>query len=253
MFDNSSPDLIGQPRNRVFDQLIAYFKQQIGTGHLQPGDRLLGERELASVLGVSRATLRETLRTLDVLGMLKIIPGQGSFVANPSIKSLASFFELMLSLRPSLSEDIMELRQLLECEAVRIATIRATPTEMATLKHLLDIMPLHLESENFGAISDLEFHETIIKSTHNDIIIFIYDSIEGLLKQTHIERRNRLFQIKESRNNILRVHFDIYAAMVAKNSDEAANKMREHFYFTNELLSNVNKPDFIKLTGTGDK
>jgi len=244
--DNIPPDLVGQPRNRVFDQLIEYFKQQLGKGHLQPGDRLLGERELASALNVSRSTLREALRTLDVLGMLKIIPGHGSFVANPSIESLASFFELMLSLRPSLSEDVMELRQLLECEAVRIATTRATPTEMATLKHMLDRMPLNLESENFGAVSDLEFHTTIIKATHNDIIIFIYDSIEGLLKQTHIERRTRLFQIKESRNSILKVHFDIYAAMMKKDPDEAAGKMREHFFLTNKLLADVNKQDFIK-------
>ena len=246
MTDNIVADLVGQPRSRVFDQLIEYFKQQLGTGHLQPGDRLLGERELASALGVSRATLREALRTLDVLGMLKIIPGQGSFVGNPSIKSLASFFELMLSLRPSLSEDVMELRQLLECEAVRIATTRSTPAEMATLKYMLDRMPLNLESENFGSVSDLEFHKTIIKATHNDIIIFIYDSIEGLLKQTHIERRARLFQIKESRDNLLKVHFEIYAAMMEKDSDKAAGRMREHFYFTNELLANINKQDIVK-------
>ena len=247
--DNIYPDLTGQPRSRVFDQLIEYFKQQLGTGHLQAGDRLLGERELASVLGVSRATLREALRTLDVLGMLKIIPGQGSFVANPSIESLASFFELMLSFRPSLSEDVMELRQLLECEAVRIATIRSTPTEMATLKYMLDRMPLNLKSENFGATSDLEFHKTIIRATHNNIIIFIYDSIEGLLKQTHIERRNRLFQIKESRDNLLKVHLDIYTAMMEKDTDEAASKMREHFRFTNELLADVNRKDFAEPDG----
>ena len=232
--DTSTP--LAPARVRVFDEIIQYFKEAMGSGTLKPGDRLLAERELSSRLGVSRGSLREALRTLEMFGLISSVPGQGSYIVPPSFRALASFFELMLSLRPSISENILEVRMLLECEAVRLATVRATPDEMAHIKSILDRMPPSLEGPDFGAQSDFEFHTAVMMATHNDILIFVYETIEGLLKRSHYERRTSLFNITGIRDSLVKYHLEVYEAMAESDPDAAAERMRAHFRFTNRLI-----------------
>ena len=224
------------PKSRVFDEIIQHFKDAIAEGSLKSGDRLLSERELSARLGVSRGSLREALKTLSMFGVISSEPGRGAHVMSPGFKSLSSFFELMLTLKPAVSENILEVRMILECEAVRIATTRATPEEMGDIKNTLDRMPLGLNGPDFGAKSDFEFHNAIMKATHNDILIFIYQAIEGLLKRSHYERRISLFEIEGIRDELVARHYEVYHAMAARDAEKACACMRKHFEFTNALL-----------------
>ena len=228
------------PKKRVFDEIIQHFKDAIAVGNLKSGDRLLSERELSSRLGVSRGSLREALKTLSMFGVISSEPGRGSYVMSPGFKSLSSFFELMLALKPAVSENILEVRMILECEAVRIATVRATPEEIAHIKYILDRMPLSLDGPDFGAESDFEFHNAIVKATHNDILVFIYEAIEGLLKRSHHERRTSLFKIEGIRTELVAYHLEVYKAIAERNTEKACESMRKHFEFTNRLLERQN-------------
>ncbi len=232
---NRSP--LAPSQTRIFDKIISFFKEIMEAGELMPGDRLLSERELSSRLGVSRASLREALRALELFGLISVIPGQGSFITPPNFKSLSSVFELMLTLKPSISENVLEVRVLLEVEAVRLATKRATPEELALIKGVLERMPPSLDGEDFGAQSDFEFHKAILTATHNDILIFISDTIEGLLRKSHYERRISLFNIIDEREKLVQCHREIYEAMDARDADAAANSMRDHFRYTNRLIA----------------
>ncbi|HDR16130.1 MAG TPA: FadR family transcriptional regulator [Desulfobacteraceae bacterium] len=232
--DLSSP--FAPPKNRVFDEIIQHFKDAIAKGNLKSGDRLLSERDLSSRLGVSRGSLREALKTLSMFGVISSEPGRGAYVMSPGFKSLSSFFELMLTLKPAVSENILEVRMILECEAVRIATVRATPEEIAHIKNILDKMPLSLNGPDFGAESDFEFHNAIVRATHNDILIFIYEAIEGLLKRSHHERRTSLFKIEGIRTELVKYHLEVYKAIAERNAEKACGCMRKHFDFTNNLL-----------------
>lgn len=234
--------MITTSKNRVFDVIIDHFKDMMRHGQLKPGDRLLSERELCSRLGVSRASLREALRALEIFGIITSVPGQGSFIKSPKFTSLASFFEMMLYLNKSISENVLEVRMLLECEAVRLAAKRATPEELSSLKTVIERMPVSLENEDFGAQADFGFHTMIMQATHNDIIIFISEAIEGLLRQSHYERRVALFRSeKPIRDKLVTVHWDVYEAMQSGDPNLAADKMREHFRFTNKLLEEQGK------------
>ncbi len=224
------------PKRRVFDEIIQHFKDAIAEGTLKSGDRLLSERELSARLGVSRGSLREALKTLSMFGVISSEPGRGAYVMSPGFKSLSSFFELMLTLKPAVSENILEVRMILECEAVRIATVRATPEEIGHIKNILDKMPLSLKGADFGAESDFEFHNAIVRATHNDILIFIYEAIEGLLKRSHYERRTSLFKIDGIRSELVKYHQEVYNAIAQRNEENACECMRKHFEFTNALL-----------------
>jgi len=224
-------------QTRIFDRIILFFKELMENGDLRPGDRLLSERELSSRLGVSRASLREALRALELFGIISIVPGQGSYIVPPNFKSLSSVFELMLSLKPSISENVLEVRILIEIEAVRLATMRATPEELASIRSMLDRMPVSLDGNDFGAQADFEFHKAILEATHNDILIFISETIEGLLRKSHYERRVSLFNIINEREKLVHVHREVYEAIEARDADGAAEKMRQHFAYTNSLIA----------------
>jgi DNA-binding FadR family transcriptional regulator len=220
----------------VLDELVNHFKVLILEKKLKAGDRLLSERELSLQLGVSRSTLREALRALEMLGLISSSPGQGSFILPPNSEGLSSFFELMLSLNPAISENVQELRIIIECEAVRLAVRRATPAEIANLGIILDRMALNSDGNDFGAEADFEFHNAVIKATHNDALIFLYRTIENLLKQSHYDRRVAIFDVPGVRENLVKIHIDVYEAMEERNVEASVERMREHFRYVNRLM-----------------
>lgn len=225
-------------KSKPFDTVLCYFKEAILQGTLKPGDCLLPERELAGRVGVSRASLRETLRALEILGVIVSVPGQGSYILPPNIRSLSSFFELMLALKPTISENIMEFRLALECEAVRLATHRATPQELGYLREIIDRMPESLDRDQLGVETDYEFHLAVMRATHNELFVFVYEIIGALLKRSHYERRVGVLSINGVGEKFIKVHESVYDAMLQGNEALAVESMKRHFQVINEFLKN---------------
>ena len=228
--------LVTISREKPHDKILKYLKEATVKGGMSPGDCLLPERDLAEKIGVSRASLRETLKALEITGLVTSIPSQGSFVLPPNIHSLSTFFELLLSLKPTLSENIFELRLALECKAVRLATKRISPEELANIKEIIDRMPESLNRNELGAENDYEFHKAIIRATHNDLFIFVYDIIETLLKQSFYERRLGVSFIAGVGEKFIDVHKDVYNAIVEGDEKKAEEKMIEHFKVIDNFL-----------------
>jgi DNA-binding FadR family transcriptional regulator len=101
-------------------------------------------------------------------------------------------------------------------------------------------MPLSLNGPDFGAESDFEFHNAIIRATHNEILVSIYEAIEGLLKRSHHERRKKLFKIQGIRDELVSYHIEVYKSMAERDAEKACLCMRKHFEFTNRLLEKQN-------------
>jgi len=220
-------------KKRVFEDILEYFKGIVRKGKLKPGDRLLSERELAGKLEVSRASLREALRALEMLGFLSINPGKGAYVLSPSTETLSAFTELTMYLRPTISENILEVRIIIECEAVRLASKRASREELRYIKSLLEQMQRLTPGKDLAVRAsqvDFGFHKKIINATHNDFLIFLYDLIEVLLRRSHSERwAAALSNITGAFDKIIRAHEAIYEAIVDGNEALAEKRLREHF------------------------
>ena len=127
--------------NRVFMQILDYCKNLMAQGQLKSGDRLLPERGLSERLGVSRASLRDALRTMEMLGLLSVIPEHGTYIQPSNLKFLSTFFGLAFSIRPAILENIFEVRIMLNCEAARLASKRFSQQELASIKSAPDRMP----------------------------------------------------------------------------------------------------------------
>jgi DNA-binding FadR family transcriptional regulator len=108
------------------ERAFAYFREQLLSGALKPGDRLMGERELSLSLGVSRPVLREALRSLAMLGFLDIRHGKGAYVRSADVSVLRDFFTFSLAQQPDILDDVMQARIAIECQAIRLACERAS-------------------------------------------------------------------------------------------------------------------------------
>lgn len=219
---------------QVFEEIFQFFKGQLASGELKPSDRLLSERELSQRLGVSRASLREAMRAMALLGVIEIRPGQGTFVRSPDLSVLQDFFGVVLAMQPTVYDHVLEARIAIECHAVRLASLRAEAEDIrrlqAALRHVLDTVG-DLET---GAEADFKFHEAILRASHNEVLVFIHDAIGTLLRRSHVDRRAAVIGQTDYIARVSQAHRRIVEAIVKRDPDRAEAEMREHFLLAHE-------------------
>ena len=121
---------------KIYEEVIEQVKKLIIDGKLQPGDKLLSERELAEKLGVSRASVREAFSALEMMGIITIRPGEGSFVRQVSYEEMLEPLSFLLQVDIDNVMQLLEVRKILEVE---VATLAATRAKRKTLKRY--VMP----------------------------------------------------------------------------------------------------------------
>lgn len=225
----SQASLVVNSEPKLFEKVFEFFKRQILTGELKPGDSLLPERELCKKLGVSRATLREVMRALSLLGVIEVRPGQNAYVRTPNMDILKDLFSLLLGLSPAVYDEILDVRVALEMHAIRAACRKATMQDLSKLRaELANIEATAYESEE-GAEADYRFHLCIVEASHNNALIAIHMAIASLLKRNHYERRHSVQNDPETLDALGNAHRILYQTIAGQHPDEAAAAMQEHF------------------------
>ena len=225
----SSVSLVANSEPTLFERIFEFFKRQILDGELKPGDSLLPERELCKKLGVSRATLREVMRALSLLGVIEIRPGQSAYVRTPNMDVLKDLFSLMLGLSPAVYDEIMEVRIALEIHAIKAACQNAAMPDLARLKTELAIIEATAYETAEGAEADYRFHFGIVEASHNNALIAIHMAIASLLKRSHHERRHSVQDDPETLGLLGNAHRILYQTIAARQPEEAAAALQEHF------------------------
>src|SRR6516165_2064212 len=145
----------------VTARLLATFKQLISEGTLVPGARLPAEREMASNLRVSRGSLRQVLKMLEIMGVVSQRVGDGTYLNAAAHSMLAEPMEFLILLDGISFEELMDARLIVEPELAARAAGRATRETVGRLRECLDRMqsqaPARLVEE------DLRFHRTIFQ------------------------------------------------------------------------------------------
>lgn len=164
---------------------VAYIVEMIRTGKYSPGDRLPGERRLAEQLKVSRTSVRAALTRLIAIGLLEARPGSGTFVKEPSREVIQAALVPHFSKDPDTLSKLFELREILEVEAAARAAQRATPDQIALMRHWVEMVELCIaRRDRHGLVqADFEFHRQIVKATGNDILVNLLDSVGHLLRE----------------------------------------------------------------------
>ena len=193
----------------------------IRDGALKPGDRLPPERELAQQLNVSRASVREAMRLLDMKGLVVIRPGAGTFITEDAIEAIVQAFSSLLNDRTSAAGDVFEMRLLLEPHVVSLAAQRASEGDIQRMTEILDAQEAEIATGGTGVEFDTEFHFAIASATKNTAPIAVTQAISAILSQS---REDSLLSPERSRLS-LQSHKQILAAIEARQPRKAGDAM----------------------------
>lgn len=214
--------------------MFAALRAHLLSGHVQPGDKLLGERELSVQLGVSRPILREALRALAMLGVVEIRHGAGTIVRRPDVSILGDFFAFTVHQHGSLIEDVLQARIAIECQAIRLACTRATLTDLERLRTMVDGIAATIDDPVAGGLADHSFHQALVDAARSETLSTLYGAIGSLLLRSHRDRRESVFGTEDGRLYLVDHHRRVFEALAAGDPRRADDLLREHFAIGDE-------------------
>jgi len=212
-----------------FEGVFAALREHLLSDDMQPGDKLLGERELSAQLGVSRPILREALRALAMLGVVEIRQGAGTVVRRPDVSMLGDFFAFTAHHHDSLVDDVMQARIAIECQSIRLACSRATMTDLERLRASVAGIAATIDDPVAGGLADHSFHDALVTAAHSETLSTLYGAIASLLLRSHRQRRESVFGTNDGRLYLIDHHRLVFEALAAADSRRADDVLREHF------------------------
>jgi DNA-binding FadR family transcriptional regulator len=209
-----------EPR-RLYRQIADQIANLIASGEFAPGARLPAERELATLLGVSRTSVREAIISLEIAGLVEVRVGTGIFVAEaapapkPHSDKGPGPFELL------------NARKLIEGEIAALAAVHARPADIAALEESVERMTKHVDDFAIREETDREFHLVVARATGNGSLEVV---VEGLWNQ-RAELWGRIqqhFHTESLARLTIRDHAAILAAIAKGDADAARAAMHRH-------------------------
>nr|WP_206037891.1 FCD domain-containing protein [Rhodococcus sp. HNM0569] len=207
------------------------IEDDITTGRLTVGSKLPAERAFAEELGVSRSSVREALRILEAMGLVKTAvgsgPGAGAVIASDPAASLSLALRLHVAARTLPVEDIVQTRVLLETWAVDAAA-RTADLDLTAANALLDAMDdPSLSPEEFHRI-DAEFHVTLAGLAGNVVVREMMASLREAIRGYVMVAVPKLPDWGEVANGLRREHRAVVAALDKRQPGKSAAIMRDH-------------------------
>lgn len=206
------------------DESVIKIKEMILNKEYNQDGYLPCEGDLSEQLGVSRATIREAIRTLEVRGFLKRIHGKGIQVIDNGVKVMARSMKDMFDRDTLTYEEVLEVRWIMETKAAEMAAVHATEEEVSELRRIVEEME-SAESINDEYLDcDLMFHQKLAKCSGNRMLESIVNSYTPCLDE----------QIKASSRTKLNLersyhyHRNIYEAVKNRDALQAKECMDEH-------------------------
>jgi len=183
----------GSPASEVARQLVSLLT----AGDLAPGSRLPSERVLAERLGVGRSAVREALAALEILGIVQIRPGSGTYLQGGTSDLLPTTLSWGLMLASNRTRELLEVRSSLERTAAILAAQRATPAQLDELQTYIDRQHQALDDPDAFIDADVRFHVLLARSAGNDVLADLLQSLRSMLS-VWVGRRVRTRQATEA-------------------------------------------------------
>jgi GntR family transcriptional repressor for pyruvate dehydrogenase complex len=213
---------------KVYEQVVQQIKQMIIDGTLKKGDKLPSERELSEQLQVSRASIREAIKSLEVIGLLEARQGAGNYIKESFDQILFEPMSMMFMLESRNPKEIVEIREALELEAVVLAAKNIDENELEEIRLLVEDIK-NSGDEEVTAVYDKRFHYTIAKASKNVLIVSVLNVISSLIDVVIVGSRKKILSEQANKARLSKQHELIYTALMNKSSDEAYEAMKGHF------------------------
>lgn len=163
----------------VTDQAIMSIRAMIVSGELAPGDRLPPEKELSERLGLSRNSLREAIKALELIRIVDVRQGDGTYVTSLEPQLLLEAMSFVVDLHQNRSViEMFEVRRVLEPYAAGLAAREISDEQLASLRALLDSVDENTSVEDLVA-HDIEFHRQITAASGNAYLSSLLDALSS--------------------------------------------------------------------------
>ena len=219
-------------RRSTSSAVVDAIQQMIVDQHLKPGDALPSERELATLLTVSRNVLREALGILGQRGLVETRHGTGTYVSLPSSRQARDALVLLLEMGKVSLVELCDARILIEPELAALAAQRDDEAGRDLLRATWNALQTADDGEHHVA-ADLAFHGAIAGLANHAVLRALVDAVKepvmrGMVLGTKVPRA-----IEDSN----RQHDEIYKAILDRDGEAARQRMHRHLLFVRSYLA----------------
>jgi GntR family transcriptional repressor for pyruvate dehydrogenase complex len=218
-------------KDKVYDQVARKLEQFI-LQELKPGDKLPSERELALACKVSRSSIRDAMRRLELMGLVEPRQGAGTIVRQITPDALVNPLTAILLRQRKHLADLLEVRRIIEPAIAARAAQHITPEQLARLEEIMRCHSQKLSQNELAIEEDSEFHYTIATAANNSVLLHVVDVLMDLLR----ESRERNMQVEGRPQKSLAGHQRIFTALCQGDATAAEAAMRRHLDEVTELV-----------------
>lgn len=216
------------------DHVIQQLRNLIVNNEIKPGDILPSERDLANSFGIGRGYVREAIKTLELYGVFKSVPGVGTIVSDLGTNCINDFINNLVNFSIHDYEELIEVRALIEPFTAYRAATNATDEELRTIGKVCDALGESIARNEIDQQLECDFHMEIAKASHNSILANTVSAIlPGLIKLI-----DDLDMAKDGRHITAHdEHVRLYEALVNRDPQGAEKAMRHHMVQTGAHFS----------------
>ena len=221
-----------------YDAVSDAIMDMIAAGKYKPGDKLPPEAELTKQFGVSRVTLRESLKKLSMMGVLSIVQGSGTFVEEVTPASFMKPLFPLLAFKECNIEEVYGARIYLEGGACELAALHRTDHDVVEMERMVGEMEKAAAENDWEKYTsyDYQFHLAMTKAGKNEIISMIFGLFWNFLER-YLPRINSSDQVVR---RSLDLHRQLCQAVARRRPELAGALMREHLHQAkNDLLATM--------------
>ena len=209
-------------RSKVYEQVAEQLERRI-LERMKPGDLLPPERELAQMLAVSRSSIRDAIRSLELVGLLQPRQGFGTVICEPT-DSVTKPLAGVLRQKRKMVAELLDVRKMLEPPLSRRAALHASATAIAELEEILTRQGQKVRRGDPAIEEDSEFHYRIALAADNSVVLKVIDVLMDLLRET----REKSLQAEGRQQKSFAGHQRILAALKRHDGPAAESAMCRH-------------------------
>lgn len=229
---------------RIFEQVVQQIRGLIVSGELAPGDKLPTEQELEKQLSVSRSSIREALRVLEVEGLVEVRRGSGTYVASGvERKRTRGEITSWLEQQEDLLFQVLQVREYIEGLTASLSAVNATNEDLARINHLFESMKQTVQGEtanlevDINEMVDLDsrFHLAIGQASGNNVAYEIISQIIPAFQESN----KAVIYVSDQVEETLKDHYEIKLAIEARDPKRAEAAIRKHISRVREDLEMI--------------
>ena len=220
---------------KAYARVIEKVKKMILSGELKPGEKLPPEREFAEKLEVSRNSVREAIRIMDMMGIVSSQQGSGNYVTCEFQKSITETMAMMFAMDQVNDKQISQVRYSLEVLAFTLALDRVREEDLAKMEECVEKLDKNGDSKN-NATLDKIIHYTLARASGNQLLIDILEACSGVLDIFIDDMRYGILKNENRKTELNECHRHLVDALREGDREKGLQALKWHFEMIDEVL-----------------